>query len=52
MDTQKQLNVPLHAHGLHAVPAGGGAEEAMNIPFLRFAGEISYLCFTGPQKYF
>ena len=27
-------------------------EEAVNTPFLFFAGEISYLCFTGSQKYF
>ena len=27
-------------------------EEAVNAPFLFFAGEIPYLCFTGSRKYF
>jgi hypothetical protein len=34
----------------HAAQVEGVAEEGMNRVILPFAGEISYLCFTGSQK--
>ena len=41
----------IYAYGFHS--SLNKHEEAINTPFaLCFTGEISYLCFTGSQKYF
>ena len=52
----RQRQRPLRAQDAgerqHERREGGGGQEAVNAPFLFFAGEVSYLCFTGSQKYF